>query len=69
MVESVAVGRQLGISHHIENALTNACYTWWLGGDWDLLMTETSEWLEGREATSAERTAVAGPGAGPGGSR
>ena len=52
-LESVSASKQLGISQNIESALTNACYTWWLAGDWDRLLSETSEWLEGRETTSA----------------
>ncbi len=52
-LESVAVSKQLGDSRSTESALINACYTWWLAGEWDLLMAETSEWLEGRETTSS----------------
>ena len=50
--ESVSVSKQLGDSATIEGALINACYAWFLAGDWDLLTAETAEWLEGRELTA-----------------
>ena len=51
--ESVDVGKQLGDSVQFEVCLINACYAWFLAGEWDLLMAETSEWLDGREMTSS----------------
>ena len=51
--ESVVVAKQLGDSGYIETALINACYAWMLAGEWDLVTTETSEWLEAREMTSS----------------
>ena len=50
--ESVDVGKQLGDSMQIEVTLINACYAWFLAGDWDLVTAETSEWLDRREMTS-----------------
>ncbi|NYD41992.1 hypothetical protein [Nocardioides panaciterrulae] len=51
--ESVSVARQLGNSDATEVALTNACFTWWLNGDWDRLLAETGEWFEDREVTAS----------------
>lgn len=53
-VESIDVCRQVGDADHIEVALINAACAWWLAGDWDLLVGELDEWLEGRPPTSCE---------------
>ncbi len=51
-VEAVQVLRQLGEAVQLEVALTNACFTWLLAGEWDLLTSESDEWLDGRQATT-----------------
>ena len=45
--EAVAVAKQVGDKNDLEVAMTNACYLWWLAGDWDLLVAESAEWIEG----------------------
>ena len=50
-MESVAVARQLGEHYATEIGLTNACYIWWLTGDWDRLLAETADWLTGGESS------------------
>ena len=36
----------------------NASFIRWLAGDWDLLVSELTEWLDGREATANEATLI-----------
>ena len=53
-VETVDVCRQLGDADHMDVALINAACTWWLSGEWDRLVTELDEWLDGRAAAGCE---------------
>jgi len=52
--EAVETGRQLGDAFMTEVALINACFTWWLTGDWDDISRHVSDWLEDREASGNE---------------
>jgi class 3 adenylate cyclase/predicted ATPase len=49
--EGVEVSRQVGDNYMVELALTNGGFTWLLRGDWDLLVRELTEQLEGRDVT------------------
>jgi predicted ATPase len=51
--ESVTVARQVGDSAAIEVALTNACFIWWLNGDWNRVLAETGAWFEDREVSAS----------------
>ena len=51
--EVVEVDLKIGDSYQSEITLTNAGFTWLLRGDWDRLVSTLTEWLDGRESTSA----------------
>ena len=54
--EAVDVSRRMGDSYNTEISLINAAFTWWLRGDWDVLLDELGDWLDGRAVTSSEGT-------------
>ena len=50
--------RQLGDVNAIESTLVNGVIVWWLSGEWDRVVVETDQWLDG-EPTAAVRGALA----------
>ena len=54
--EAVDVSRRMGDSYNTEISLVNAAFTWLLRGDWDLVLEQLGEWLDGRAVTSTEGT-------------
>jgi hypothetical protein len=54
--ESVEVAQRVGESYSTETNLINAAFIWWLRGEWDRLLTELGDWLEGQAVTSSEAT-------------
>jgi class 3 adenylate cyclase len=54
--EALAVTRRVGDAYYVEGALVNATFTWWLSGDWDLLLRESSEWIAAHPTTSGTAT-------------
>ena len=50
--ETVETCRQGGNRSHMEIALTNVGFTWWLSGDWDRVVDETTGWFETREVNA-----------------
>ena len=50
--ESIAVQRQVGNAAYLDLAIANAGFTWWLKGDWDLVVENVGGWLDEQEATS-----------------
>ena len=51
--EAVVVAKQVGDKDELEVAMTNACYLWLLAGDWDLLVAESAESIEGDELSAS----------------
>ena len=51
--ETTEACRRAGNMYHLETLLVNCAFTWWLAGDWDRLLTETTAWLETHEPTTA----------------
>ena len=52
--ESIEVCRKVGRADYLEIALINAGFTRMLCGDWDLLLADLADWLDGRPVTSSE---------------
>ena len=50
--ETVDTCRQAGQRPHLEIALVNVGFTWWLSGDWDRVVEETTAWFETREVNA-----------------
>lgn len=51
--DGVTTSKRVGDAYRIEIVMANACFTWWLNGDWDRVAAELGPWFTDHEPTGS----------------